>query len=143
MRSTTIYLCESEWVQAYDGACNVQVLNVLEAVPQVAEKRVVEVLEHASLANDIPHALGPYNCDTASAYKDVRSERRWNRKEPHTFIFPNILESKCEPGILSLDDSHFPKSPLPDDSQQPEVVEVHYARRKSAAFSTSLPFLAA
>jgi hypothetical protein len=28
---------------------------------------VVEVLEHASLADDVADALGPYDCDTASA----------------------------------------------------------------------------
>jgi hypothetical protein len=36
---------------------DVQILDVLEAVTQVAEERVVEMLEHPSLSNDISHAL--------------------------------------------------------------------------------------
>lgn len=36
---------------------DVQVLDVLEAITQVAEERVVEMLEHPSLPNDIPYAL--------------------------------------------------------------------------------------
>ena len=35
----------------------VQVLNVLEAVAQIAEKRVVEMLEHPPLSNDISDAF--------------------------------------------------------------------------------------
>lgn len=46
---------------------NVQVLNVLEAVAQIAEEGVVEVLEHAALSNDVANALGAYDCDTTSA----------------------------------------------------------------------------
>jgi hypothetical protein len=49
-----------------DGS-DVQVLNVLEAVAQIAEEGVVEVLEHAALADDVANALGSYDCDTASA----------------------------------------------------------------------------
>lgn len=34
-----------------------QILNILEAVAQIAQKRVVEVLEHAALANNVADAL--------------------------------------------------------------------------------------
>jgi hypothetical protein len=46
---------------------HVQILDILEAVAQIAEEGVVEVLEHTALANDIADALGPNNCDTALA----------------------------------------------------------------------------
>lgn len=36
---------------------DVQVLNILEAVAQVAEKGVVEMLEHAALSNNVSNAL--------------------------------------------------------------------------------------
>jgi hypothetical protein len=36
---------------------HLQILNVLEAVTQIAEKRVAEVLQHATLADDVPDAL--------------------------------------------------------------------------------------
>lgn len=46
---------------------DVQILNVLEAVAQIAQEGVVEVLEHAALADDVAHTFGPYDCYTASA----------------------------------------------------------------------------
>jgi hypothetical protein len=48
-----------------------QILNVLEAVAEVAEKRVIEMLEHAALANDVADAFRPYDCDTASAFESL------------------------------------------------------------------------
>jgi hypothetical protein len=42
-----------------------------------------------------------------------------------TFIFSYVLESECEACVLSLDDTHFSKGALSDDSQQAEVVEIH------------------
>jgi hypothetical protein len=47
--------------------CDVQILNVLEAVAQVAQEGVVEMLEHAALPDDVANALGPHDCHTASA----------------------------------------------------------------------------
>jgi hypothetical protein len=49
------------------GNVDVQVLDVLEAVAQIAEEGVVEMLEHAALADDIADALRPYDCYTTSA----------------------------------------------------------------------------
>lgn len=42
-----------------------------------------------------------------------------------TFIFSYVLERKCEAGVLALDNAHFAKGSFADDSQQPEMVEVH------------------
>jgi hypothetical protein len=36
---------------------DVQILDVLEAVTQVTEEWVVEMLEHPSLSNNVPYAL--------------------------------------------------------------------------------------
>ena len=47
------------------------------------------------------------------------------RRCRQTFIFSYVLERKCEAGVFALDDAHFAKGSFADDSQQPEVVEVH------------------
>jgi len=49
------------------GGHHIQVFDVLEAVAQIAQEGVVEVLEHASLPDDVANALGSYDCYTASA----------------------------------------------------------------------------
>jgi len=66
IKSTTIYLPRVS--QSVDGRSEVgvvQVLDVLEAISQVAEERMVEMLEHPAFANDVANALGPYDCNTA------------------------------------------------------------------------------
>ena len=47
------------------------------------------------------------------------------RRCRQTFIFSYILERKGEAGVLALDNAHFAKGSLADDSQQPEVIQVH------------------
>jgi hypothetical protein len=42
-----------------------------------------------------------------------------------TFIFPYVLERKCEAGVFPLDDAHLAEGALANDPQQSEVVEVH------------------
>lgn len=42
-----------------------------------------------------------------------------------TFIFSYVLERKGKACILALDDAHFAKGALADDSQQAEMVQVH------------------
>lgn len=51
------------------GGASVQIFDVLEAVSQVAEKGMVEMFQHATLANDVANALGAYDCFTASAWE--------------------------------------------------------------------------
>lgn len=41
---------------------NAHVFNILETVSQVAKKRMVQMLEHSTFANDIPYALGLDHC---------------------------------------------------------------------------------
>ncbi len=43
-----------------------------------------------------------------------------------TFIFAYVLERKCQASVLSLDDADLPKGSFANDSQQTEVIEVHY-----------------
>jgi hypothetical protein len=100
---------------------DVQVLDVLEAVAQIAEERVVEVLEHAALANYVADTLGAYDCYTTSAYPAPRPPIACKP----TFVLPYVLERKCEARVLALDDAHLAKGALADYTQQPEVVEVH------------------
>jgi len=82
----------------------VHVLDILETIAQIANEWVVDMLEHAPFADDVPYALGSDN-----------------------FIFAYVLEGKGQAGVLALDDTHFPKGTSADDSQQTEMVEVHIA----------------
>lgn len=41
---------------------DVQVLNVLKAVAQVAEERVVEMFQHAPFPDNVAYTLRPYDC---------------------------------------------------------------------------------
>jgi hypothetical protein len=43
-----------------------------------------------------------------------------------TFIFPYVLERKREAGVFPLDDAHLAEGALANNSQQSEVVEVHF-----------------
>lgn len=71
MRSTTRYLAEGQYhgrprestagLQGRDKA-SVHVFYILEAVSQVADKRVVDMLEHATLADNISYTLGTNDC---------------------------------------------------------------------------------
>lgn len=45
---------------------NVQVFDVLETVSQIAEERMVEVLEHPPLTDYVANAFRPYHCYTTS-----------------------------------------------------------------------------
>jgi hypothetical protein len=58
---------QSQSLRTRTGHDNVQVLYVLEAVSEIAEEGVVEMLEHAPLANNVADTLRPYDCYTASA----------------------------------------------------------------------------
>lgn len=50
-----------------------------------------------------------------------------NCASKRTFVFPYVLERECEARVLSLDNAHFSKGTFADDSQQTEVVEIHWA----------------
>lgn len=102
------------------------VLYILKAVPQVADKGVVNMLEHAALSYDISYAFGPDNCvmstmsatmpgaDFAGLWVGLR-----------TFIFADIFQGKRQIGVFSFDDAYFAKGSSADDSQQSKVVEVY------------------
>lgn len=55
-----------------------------------------------------------------------------------TFIFSYVLEGKGEAGVLALDNAHLAKSSFADDSQQPEVVEVHCGRGQQGSHSQAV-----
>lgn len=50
---------KSQVAAAHQVDNEVHILNVLEAVSQVANERVVNVFEHATFANDVADAFGP------------------------------------------------------------------------------------
>jgi hypothetical protein len=110
---------------------HIQVFDVLEAVAQIAQEGVVEVLEHASLADDIADAFGSYDCYTASA--SSCGAVSCCDGAALTFIFPDVLEGKGESGVLALDDAHFAKGALADDAQQAKVVEIHWGHGQRTA----------
>ena len=73
---------------------------------------MVEVFQHAALAYYIAHALGPYNCDTASA----EPGNLHNCVKERTFVFSNVLECVCRAIVFSFNDAHLAKCALPDDA---------------------------
>lgn len=75
----------------------------MEAVPQVAQERMIQVFQHPSLSYDVPHALAP-----------------------HHLIFPDIFERERQTRVLALHYPHFAESPLADDSEKTEVIEVDF-----------------
>jgi hypothetical protein len=80
------------------------VLDVLEAVAQVADEGMVHVLEHSPFAYDVADAFRAYD-----------------------FIFPDVFESERQACVFPLDDTDFAKGTSTDDSQETEVVQVHLA----------------
>ena len=110
---------------------DVQVFDILETVSQIAKERVVQVLEHASLSDDVSHALGPYDCYTAWSAKAIRgnsdgvlvkrdkagleSRGRVGVMGLCTFIFADILERKGAASVLSLYDANLSKGAFADN----------------------------
>lgn len=97
-----------------------QVFNVLETVSQIAEEGMVEMLEHASLADDVAYTFGPYNCDTASASSSAPgrgAERRrggaQGRREHSLSSLRMYLRAKVRPVSLRSTMRTLPKAPLP------------------------------
>ena len=54
---------------------NAHVFNILETVSQVAKKRMVQMLEHSTFANDIPYALGLDHCRDGFVLASTTSNR--------------------------------------------------------------------
>jgi hypothetical protein len=82
---------------------DLQVFHVLEAVPQIAQERVVQVLQHPSLPYYVPYAF-------------------WTDH----FVFPDIFECESKTGIFAFDNSNFAKGTFAYYSQEAEVVEVDF-----------------
>jgi hypothetical protein len=101
----------------------IHVLNVLEAVPQVTYEWVVDMLEHASFANDVANALGPYHWN--KGISRCRCETVGLDWPGHTFIFSNVLQGERQPGVFPLDNSNLSKGASSDNPQQAEMVQIH------------------
>lgn len=88
---------------------------------------MIEVFEHSPLANDVADAFGSYhwwevfvsNCSLGNTCPQASDML-------HTFIFADVLQSKGQTCILSLDDPHFAKCAFAHHAQESEVVEVDY-----------------
>lgn len=78
-----------------------QVFHILEAVPQITQKRVIEVLQHPPLPYDIPHTF-----------------------RAHHLIFPDVFEGKGEARIFALHNPDLAKRSFADDAQEAKVVEI-------------------
>jgi len=97
----------------------------LEAVSEIAEKGVVQVLEHTSLAYDIPYAFGPHHCYTKDVSFEANKETIGGEEgevDRVTFIFPYVLQSKCTTSIFTFNDANFTKVSLSDNAKEPKVV---------------------
>ena len=84
---------------------HVQILHVLEAIPQVTQEGVVQALQHPPLSYDVAHAL-----------------------RPHHFILAYVLERERQACVLPLHDPHLSKRPLPHHAKQAEVIEIDLIR---------------
>lgn len=56
IKSTTIYLLVSVWL-VVDRARVIQIFNILKTVSQIAKERVIQVLQHSSFAQHVPHTF--------------------------------------------------------------------------------------
>jgi hypothetical protein len=65
---------------------------------------MVNIFQHSAFADDVSHAFGSYD-----------------------FIFTDIFEGKGQVRILPLNNSHLSKGTSADDSQQAEMIQVHFA----------------
>jgi len=71
---------------------------------------MIEMLEHATFSNHIPHTLRPYDCRAISG-----CSLSMTLSVP-TFILSDIFERKRQAGVLSLYDPDFAKSSFTNDS---------------------------
>lgn len=131
MRSTTRYLAWRKYhIAVWERAVvagNAHVLYILKAVPQVADKRVINMLKHAALSYDISHAFGPDDCMVSrmsATMPEADFAGLWVGLR--TFIFADILQGKRQVGVFPFNDAYFAKGSSADDSQQSKVVEVYY-----------------
>lgn len=51
-----------------------------------------------------------------------------------TLILADILQGECQSGVLPFNNSNLSKRALPDDPQQSEVIEIHYAEKQLLAW---------
>jgi hypothetical protein len=82
----------------------VHVFDVLETVSQVTDERMIDIFQHSPFSNNVTHAF-----------------------RSHNFIFSDIFKSKGKIRVLSLDNSYLSKGTSADDSQEAEMIEVHFA----------------
>jgi hypothetical protein len=79
------------------------------------------MLQHAPLPDYVPHTLGSNDC-----FRDIVSVIAEPEKILPTLIFPDILQSEGQAGVLPLDDPNLPKGAFPHDPQQSKMIEVHW-----------------
>lgn len=81
---------------------------------------MIQLFQHPPFPDDIPHAFGPYDCNSSvSLHLAALSSI-----DGLTLIFPDIFQSKSQPGIFALHDPDFPKGTFSHHPQQSEVVEI-------------------
>ena len=111
----------SLWVVESSGSSQgtLHVLNVLETVAQVADERVVHVLEHSSFSDDIADAFGAddcmrcqyprprHNCGLVGA----SSGSRWAQFAPSSFRM--YFSANDSPVSFRSTMRTFPKAPRP------------------------------
>jgi hypothetical protein len=127
MRSTTRYLCKRQHIMPGLKSLwckDLQVLDVLETVSEVAEERMVKVFEHTSLANNVSDAFRLHHCYTTSARLFLSM-----RVCVRTFILTDIFEGVGTAIVLPLYDADLTKGTLAYDAKETEVVEVYCGRK--------------
>jgi len=103
-----------------EESSNLQILDILKAISQIAKERMVQVFEHPPFANDVPNTLGAHDCTPGQQRSPSSSTLSkycyWSRIVRRTLIFPYIFQSKCETSVFALDDADLAKGTLSDDS---------------------------
>jgi hypothetical protein len=89
---------------------------------------MVHVLEHSPFAYDVADAFRAYDWRRESAFPWGFNPT--SSGECPTFIFPDVFESERQACVFPLDDTDFAKGTSTDDSQETEVVQVHWRRPK-------------
>lgn len=91
----------------FEGA--VQVFDILKAVPQIAEERMVQVLEHPPLPDDIPHALRPHHYVPCKLHVEIKP---FSAQCPPSSL-RMYFKAKVKPVSFLSTMRTLPKAPLP------------------------------
>lgn len=90
---------------------NGHVLNILKTVAEIAQKRVVQMLKHASFSDNIANAFGPHHYLTSFGQLVLPNDCDKLRDEPSSFRM--YFKAKVKPESFRSTILTLPNAPLP------------------------------